>query len=46
LETNRLQLVWNSVKMPQTEVYVLARKNDTLHSILEDVKKEMQLVFS
>ena len=42
LQENKIQLVWNSSKMPQTEVYLLARKNDTLNSILEDVKNELR----
>ena len=45
LEDNKLQLVWNSAKMPATEVYLLARKNDTLNSILEEVKEELRSVF-
>lgn len=41
LQEHKIQLVWNSAKMPSTKVYVLARKNDTLNSILEDVKEEI-----
>ena len=37
LRDNKIQLVWNSSKMPSTAVYLLARKNDTINSILEEV---------
>ena len=42
VQENKIQLVWNSSKMPATEVYLLARKNDNLNSILEDVKEELK----
>ena len=42
IEEKKLQLVWNSTKMPSTEIFILSRKNDTLSSILEEVQKEMQ----
>lgn len=41
LKENKMQLVWNSPKMPSTAVYLLARKNDTVNSILEEVKEEI-----
>jgi DNA-binding transcriptional LysR family regulator len=41
LSENKIQLVWNSSKMPSTEVYLLARKNDTLNIVLEEVKEEI-----
>ncbi|CAM3743180.1 LysR family transcriptional regulator [Flavobacterium gelidilacus] len=41
LKENKIQLVWNSSKMPSTEIYLLARKNDTLNSILDEVKEEI-----
>jgi len=37
LKENKIQLVWNSSKMPSTVVYLLARKNDTVNSIFEEV---------
>jgi DNA-binding transcriptional LysR family regulator len=37
LKENKIQLVWNSSKMPSTLVYLLARKNDTVNSIFEEV---------
>lgn len=39
LAENKIQLLWNSPKMPETEVFLLARKNDTLNSILDEVKE-------
>jgi DNA-binding transcriptional LysR family regulator len=42
LATNKIQLVWNSSQMPATEIYLLARKNDTLNSILDEVKEEIR----
>ena len=41
LRENKIQLVWNSSKMPSTEVYLLARKNDSLNSMLDEVKDEI-----
>ena len=41
LNENKIQLLWNSSKMPKTEVFLLARKNDTLNSILDEVKEEI-----
>lgn len=46
LKENKIQLVWNSNKMPSTEVYLLARKNDTVNSILEEVKEEIKAFIS
>ncbi len=42
LKNNQLQLIWDSAKMPSTEMYLLARKNDTLNSILDEVKEEIR----
>ena len=42
LSENKIQLVWNSSKMPATEVYLLSRKNDTLNAILDEVKNEIR----
>jgi hypothetical protein len=41
LAKKEIQLIWNSEKMPSTDLYLLARKNDTLNSILEEVKEEL-----
>ncbi|WP_338377815.1 LysR family transcriptional regulator [uncultured Flavobacterium sp.] len=41
LKAKKLQLLWDSPKMPSTEIYLLARKNDTLNSILDEVKEEI-----
>ena len=46
LQENKIQLVWDSSKMLATEVYLLARKNDTLNSILEDVREELKCLVS
>lgn len=46
IEENKLQLVWNSMKMPSTEVYILSRKNSTLNALLDDIQKEMQTYLS
>lgn len=43
LSENKIQLLWNSSKMPETEVFLLARKNDTLNSILDEVKEEISV---
>jgi DNA-binding transcriptional LysR family regulator len=41
LKANKLQLLWDSPKMPSTEIYLLARKNDTLNTVLDEVKEEI-----
>ncbi|WP_339890150.1 LysR family transcriptional regulator [uncultured Flavobacterium sp.] len=41
LKANKLQLLWDSPKMPKTEIYLLARKNDTLNTVLNEVKEEI-----
>lgn len=42
LAANKMQLLWNSDKMPETEVYFLYRKNNTLNSILDEVKEAIR----
>ena len=42
IENKSLQLLWDSSKMPSTEVYVLSRKNDSLNSILEEILNELK----
>lgn len=42
LQSKNMQLVWDSSKMPATEIYLLSRKNDTLNSILDEVVKEIK----
>ncbi|WP_320814303.1 LysR family transcriptional regulator [Flavobacterium sp.] len=46
LRDNKIQLVWNSSKMPSTAVYLLARKNDTINSILEEVIGDLKSFIS
>lgn len=38
LASNQLQLVWDSPKMPAEELYLMARKNNTLNAVLEELK--------
>ncbi|MFY7890483.1 MAG: LysR family transcriptional regulator [Spirosomataceae bacterium] len=38
LASGQLQLVWDSSKMPTEELYLMARKNNTLNSILEELR--------
>ncbi len=45
LESKRIQLLWNSSKMPFTSVYLLSRKNDTLNSILDGIVDELKELF-
>jgi DNA-binding transcriptional LysR family regulator len=46
LKENKIQLVWNSPNMPSTAIYLLARKNGTVNSILEEVKEEIKAFIS
>ena len=38
LASGQLQLVWDSPKMPTEELYLMARKNNTLNSLLEELR--------
>jgi len=41
LKNNQLQLIWDSAKMPSTEIYILSRKNDALNIVLNEMKEEI-----
>ena len=41
LKNNQLQLIWDSAKMPSTEIYILSRKNDALNIVLKEMKEEI-----
>ncbi|MFV8391536.1 LysR family transcriptional regulator [Flavobacterium sp. LB2P6] len=41
---NKIQLLWNSKKMPSTEVFVLSGKNDNLSAVFENVQMELKRV--
>ena len=43
LEQKRIQLLWDSPKMPFTFIYLLSRKNDALNSILDEVLDDLKL---
>ncbi|WP_130734940.1 LysR family transcriptional regulator [Flavobacterium sp. J27] len=45
LEEGKIQLLWNSPKMPNTKVFLLSRKNDTLNSVLDEVLSEIKVFF-
>ncbi len=44
IQENKLQLVWNSKEMPNTEVFLLSGKNDNLSSIFQDIETEVRAV--
>jgi DNA-binding transcriptional LysR family regulator len=45
LASGQLQLVWDSAKMPAEELYLMARKNNTLNAILEELSIALRLLF-
>ena len=45
IEKGNIQLLWDSLKMPTTSVYVLSRKNDTLNAALDKVVNEIKSFF-
>ena len=46
LEQNKLQLLWDSEKMPTTSVYVMCRKNNNFDEILAEITKIVQDVLN
>lgn len=46
LKEKKIQLVWDSPKMPSTQVFLLSRKNDTLNSVLKNVVEEIKTSFN
>ncbi len=46
IEEKKLQLIWNSKEMPNTEVFLLSGKNDNLNPIFQDIMEELKSVLS
>lgn len=42
IEDKKLQIVWESKKMPSTEVFLLSGKNDILADSFQVILKELQ----
>ncbi|MEO8234304.1 MAG: LysR family transcriptional regulator [Flavobacterium sp.] len=42
IKNNKLKLLWDSEQMPSTEVFLLARKNDNLNTIFENIELELK----
>uniref|UniRef100_UPI0040483F19 LysR family transcriptional regulator n=2 Tax=Flavobacterium sp. TaxID=239 RepID=UPI0040483F19 len=43
IKEKKVQLLWNSPKMPTTKVFLLSRKNEALNNVLEEVIEELRL---
>ena len=46
LEQNKIKLLWDSDQMPSTEAFLLARKNDNLNTISENIELELKRVLA
>ena len=44
IEENKIQLLWKSKQMPNTEVFLLSGKNDNLSTIFENIQLELKKV--
>lgn len=44
INENELKLVWNSEKMPKTDVYLLSRKSNNLEVAFTDIETELRIV--
>ena len=44
LAENKIQLLWNSKQMPNTEVFLLSGKNDNLSVVFENIQVELKRV--
>jgi len=44
LEEKRIQLIWNSKQMPNTEVFLLSSKKENLTTIFENIEAELKKV--
>jgi DNA-binding transcriptional LysR family regulator len=42
IKNNKLKLLWDSEQMPSTEVFLLARKNENLNTIFENIELELK----
>jgi hypothetical protein len=40
----RIQLLWNSKKMPKTEVFLLSGKNENLSPIFDDIQIQLKSI--
>lgn len=46
LDEKKIQLLWNSKQMPNTEVFLLSAKNDNLSAISENIEVELKKVLT
>jgi DNA-binding transcriptional LysR family regulator len=42
IKNNKLKLLWDSEQMPSTKVFLLARKNENLNTIFENIELELK----
>jgi hypothetical protein len=40
----RIQLLWNSKKMPKTEVFFLSGENENLSPIFDEIQKQLKSI--
>lgn len=40
---NQLQVLWDSKKMPNTELFLLSRKNKNLTSVFDEIVKVLKI---
>lgn len=46
LDEKKIQLLWDSKQMPNTEVFLLSAKNDNLSAISENIEVELKKVLT
>ncbi len=46
IDEKKLQLIWHSKEMPETEVFLLTSKNDNLLPFFQDIAKQLKIVLS
>jgi hypothetical protein len=44
IQEKKLKLVWNSDKMPKTDVYLLSRKSNNLEVAFTEIETELRIV--
>ena len=44
IQEKKIQLLWNSIEMPCTNVFLLSGKNDNLNALFKNIEVELKTV--